>query len=357
METPNRSTGSTLKEVADAAGVSIAAVSKVLHGRGKNVRVSTVRAEAIREAAEKLRYSPNALARSLRTSRTHTIGLIWEQMQRIADGPLYYVHLLDGVSHILFQHHYRLTILPEIPEIQPVRALSDGRLDGVIWCKMPDDPLLIEEFRHSPLRVVALNSPVPSDPEAYPSVTCDNEGGAALVVDHLVALGHRRILFALDLGWQTAPDASARLEGFRAAMERHGLPFGDEDVVVWPVAAAPVAEWFAANPPHTAVFAWHEGLAGSILTQAAKAGISVPDELSVVGYDSTLYCDTTKPRLTAVKQPVREMAEVAAQLLIDLIEGRTPSPYSYLFPCTLDVRDSTSRPSPRSLARGAPSAQ
>ena len=70
MESTARSNGSTLREVAEAAGVSIAAASKVLHGRGKNVRVSVVRAEIIREAAEKLRYSPNALARSLRTCRT-----------------------------------------------------------------------------------------------------------------------------------------------------------------------------------------------------------------------------------------------------------------------------------------------
>jgi len=330
--------------VAEAAGVSVASVSKVLHGRGKNVRVSEVRAVAIREAAQRLRYSPNALARSLRMSRTYTIGLIWVQMQRIADGPLYYVHLLDGVSHILFQQHYRLTILPELPELQPVRALSDGRLDGVIWCKMPDDPDLIEDLNHTPLKVVALNSPPPSVAGAYPAITCDNASGARLVVDHLVGLGHKRILFALDPGWECAPDAHARLKGFGEAMAGYGLPFGPEDIVVWKVSDPAIGEWRASNPPHTAIFAWHEGLAGAILKAAGESGISVPGELSVVGFDSTLFCESTKPRLTAVRQPVREMAEVAAQLLIDLIEGKTPSELSYTFPCVLDVRDSTSHP-------------
>lgn len=344
MDSPAKNNGSTLKEVAVAAGVSIAAASKVLHGRGKNVRVSLARAELIREAAERLRYSPNALARSLRTSRTYTVGLIWEQMQRIADGPLYYVHLLDGVSHVLFKHHYRLTILPEIPEFQPVRSLSDGRLDGVIWCKMPDDPCLFEDLHHSPIRVVALNSPTPSVRDAYPSITCDNESGVKQVVDHLVGLGHKRILFALDQGWRTAPDAHARLKGFSEAMASHGLAFGDDDIVEWDVRAPAVATWKAANPPQTAIFAWHEGIAGNILVEAAKAGISVPQDLSVVGYDSTMFCETTKPRLTAVRQPIREMAETAATLLLDLIEGRTPSPFSYNYPCTLDVRDSTSHP-------------
>ncbi|MEZ0325784.1 MAG: LacI family DNA-binding transcriptional regulator [Fimbriimonas sp.] len=356
MESTARSNGSTLREVAEAAGVSIAAASKVLHGRGKNVRVSVVRAEIIREAAEKLRYSPNALARSLRTCRTQTIGLIWEQMQRISDGPLYYVHLLDGVSQILFQQHYRLTILPEIPEIQPVRALSDGRLDGVIWCKMPDDPCLVEEFSHSPLKVVALNSPASSQPNAYPCVTCDNEGGVAQVVEHLVSLGHKRILFALDEGWQTTPDAVARLNGFRIAMDAHGLPFGSEDIVEWDIKAPALAAWKATNPPHTAIFAWHDGIAANILSEAASVGIRVPQDLSVVGFDSTMFCETTKPRLTAVRQPIREMAETAAQLLIDLVEGRTPSSFFHSFPCTLDVRDSTSHPphyqAPSTQSRG-----
>src|SRR5579862_6993689 len=216
--TSPRSNGSTLKEVADAAGVSVASVSKVLHGRGSTIRVGAERAATIRAAAERLHYSPNALARQLRSSRTYTIGLVWEHMRSIADGPLYYVNLLDGVAKQLFAKHYRLTILPELPAYQPVRVLSDGRLDGVIWCKMPHDAAILQELVHTPLRVVALNSPPPREPHGVPFISCDNEGGAALVVDHLVGLGHTRILFALDHGWESTPDAHARLAGFRTAM-------------------------------------------------------------------------------------------------------------------------------------------
>jgi len=265
-------------------------------------------------------------------------------MKSIADGPLYYVHLLDGVSKRLFANHYRLTILPELPPLQPVRELSDGRLDGVIWCKMPHDEEILIELGHTTLRVVALNSPPPRQQHGVPFIHCDNEAGAALVVDHLVSLGHRRILFVVDLGWETTPDAHARLAGFRAAMQRHGLPCGEEDLAVWPIANPPVAEWYREQPVHTAVFAWHEGVAGQILDAAHSAGIRVPEAFSVVGFDSTMYCESTKPRLTAVRQPVREMAESAAQLLIDLVEGRAPSTASQCFPCSLDVRDSTSPP-------------
>jgi LacI family transcriptional regulator len=265
-------------------------------------------------------------------------------MRSIADGPLYYVNLLDGVAKQLFANHYRLTILPELPADQPVRALSDGRLDGVIWCKMPHDAAILKELEHTTLRVVALNSPPPREQHGVPFIFCDNEGGAALVVDHLVGLGHTRILFALDPGWETTPDAHARLEGFRKAMRRHGLPCGDADVIVWRIVNPAVAEWHDTKPIHTAIFAWHEGLAGRILDAAHTAGIRIPHAFSVVGFDSTMYCESTKPRLTAVRQPVREMAEHAAQLLIDMVEGRETPTSSQCFPCSLDVRDSTSPP-------------
>jgi LacI family transcriptional regulator len=324
--------------------VSVASVSKVLHGRGKNIRVSEARAVTIREAAERLRYSPNALARSLRTSRTHTVGLVWEDMRSIADGPLYYVYLLDGVANTLFSQHYSLTILPELPGFQPIRSLSDGRLDGVIWCKMPQDPAIDEELSHSSLKVVALNALSPVSAGLYPVVNCDNRGGAALVVDHLVELGHRKILYACDSGWEHTPDAIARLDGLREAMHRHGLVFQAEDIVEWTDPSETFPDWYARNTGHTAIFGWQEAIAAKILVAAQVAGVSVPDELSVVGFDSTNFCESTIPRLTAVQQPIREMAALASQILLDLIEGQEPSQNSYSFPCKLDVRESTAPP-------------
>lgn len=342
-----RPNGTTLRQVAEAAGVSVSAVSKVLHGRGTNIRVSEATADTIRAAAERLRYHPNALAQSLRMSKTQTIGLIWEHMQSIADGPLYYVHLLDGVSQTLFANHYRLTILPEIPAINPVRALSDGRLDGVIWCKLPSTPAIEEDLSHTPLKVVALNAEPPQTPDLYPSISCDNVGGARLVVDHLAGLGHKRILFAVDKGWETTPDAHARYQGFREGLAAHGLPFHADDVVEWDINRPPVREWLASEPPHTAIFAWHEGIAGKVLNALVAAGVRVPEDVSVVGFDSTMFCESLKPRLTAVRQPVREMASQAAQLLIDLVEGNPIDRRAIIYPCALDVRESTSTPAAR----------
>lgn len=343
-QSTERRTTATMKQVAEEAGVSIAAVSKVLHGKGDNIRISEARAENIRAAAKRLRYRPNALARSLRMSRTHTIGLIWENMAEIGEGPLYYVHLLDGVASELFRKHYRLTILPEVPKHGGVSQLADGRLDGVIWCKMPDNALLREDLEMAPLHVVGLNAPSPSH-HLCPSVSCDNEGGSHLVVDHLIELGHRNILFVIDRGSEDTPDAIARRNGYLAAMAKNGID-ANRSVVHWDKQDPEVHEWLRTNPKETAIYAWNEGLAGKIMERIQTAGFSVPGDISVVGFDSTLYCDSVTPRLTAVRQPIKEMAQTAAKVVLDLIEGKPLDRTSFTFPCTLDVRESTSLPAP-----------
>lgn len=332
---------STLRQIAGEAGVSISAVSKVLNGRGKSVRVGSATAQNIREVAQRLNYVPNVLAQSLRMSRTRTVGLVFENFGSIADGPEFYVHLLDGVATELFKRHYRLMILPEIDRQHPLASVGDGRMDGVIWCKMPPERATIDQLQHSPVPFVALHAPPPEAPTDTVFISCDNAGGARLAVDHLVGLGHRRLMFVLERHEETTPDAQARLGGFLEACTSHGIDVQDEDVVTWSREADEFVHWHRKRGDQTAVFAWNERVASSILRRAAECRVSVPGELSVVGFDSTPFCDLTTPRLTAVRQPIRLMAGQAAHTLLDLIEGRMPSQYDQVFACTLDVRDST----------------
>jgi len=336
-----RKASSTLRQIADEAGVSISAVSKVLNGRGKSVRVSQTTADAIRDVAQRLNYVPNVLAQSLRMSRTRTAGLVFENFGSISDGPEFYVQLLDGVAGELFKRHYRLMIVPEIDRLHPLSSVGDGRMDGVIWCKMPPERQTIERLKNSPVPFVALHAPPPEAPTGTVFISCDNAGGARLAVDHLVSLGHRRLLFVLERHEETTPDAQARLGGFLDACTNHGIEVRDEDVVTWSRDADEFAKWHRKRDRQTAVFAWNERVASSILRRAMEHRVSVPHDLSVVGFDSTRYCELTSPRLTAVRQPIRLMAGQAAHTLLDLIEGRAPSQYDQVFACTLDVRDST----------------
>jgi len=328
----------TLKEVAQAAGVSTAAVSKVLHGSGGSVRVSAEKATYIRQVARDLSYVPNALARSLRSSRTHTVGVLFENLSRVADGPLYTMHLLDGVGSELFKRHYRMTLLAELNHDDIPGSLADGRLDGVIWCKLVRDEAISRALRDAPIPIVAMNAPLNTETVF---VTCDNVGGIEMGVEHLWNLGHRRILFAREREEANTPDGSDRLAAFRGAMAKRGAPALEEDIATWDWNLDMFAEWWASEPPHTAIIAWSERCAGRLLTQCALNEVSVPGQLSVLGFDSTLYCESTRPRLTAIRQPISEMASAATRLLLDMLDGKDPDQTSHVFPCMLDVRDST----------------
>lgn len=328
----------TIREVAAAAGVSPAAASKVLHGRGESVRVGAERAEHIRKVAIQLNYRPNLLARSLRTGRTNNVGLVFDKFGSIADGPLYYMDLLEGVASTLFPQHYRLTILPELPTEDPLSALGDGQLDGVIWCKLARDEKALRLIHDAPLPIVAMNAPAPAEPTEAVFVACDNEGGIELAVDHLWSQGHRHILFVREEEELDSPDQMARAEAFRVSMARRNA---QADVVTWDWYGKAFAAWWANRPPHTALIGWSERCASMLLRQADANGVRLPEQVSLVGFDSTRYCETTRPRLTAVRQPIRDMARHATETLLDLIRGCRPEKHSFVFPCALDVRDST----------------
>jgi len=343
MKPRARRNGATLKDVAAEAGVSIAAASKVLHGRGSNIRVSPEKAENIQTAARDLNYVPNSLAQSMRLGRTGAIGLVFENFGRISGGPLFYVHLFDGVVGELFPKGYRLTVFPEIDPLSPLGIVSDGTVDGVVWCKLPETPEFTEAAKQSPVPIIALNSRPPDSPDHVTYVSCDNPGGSALMVEHLTSLGHQRILFAMERREDKTPDALSRLAGFEAACKRMRVPFeSDRDVVVWSQDAAELPLWLKERHPHTAIFAWNEGFGASVLRQLLACGVRVPEEMSVAGFDSTQYCDTLNPSLTAVRQPILEMASYATRLLLEQIaQGRERRTPDVIFPCSLDVREST----------------
>lgn len=336
----------TIREVARAAGVSPAAASKALHGGDARVRVAPARVVEIRRIAKELNYYRNAYAGLLRGAPSRTIGVLFEGFSNIAGGPLYYTHLLDGLSSELFARHYRLTLLPEVDHENLLGSLADGRLDGVVWCKLGGDEVRALTA-DCPIPIVAMNADPSTLPDGIPSVVCDNVGGVELATDHLWTLGHRRILFLHERDEREAPDLIVRRLAFAEAMARRG---GEATFAAWTWDLAEFGDWWSSGPPETAILTWSERCAGTLLGRATAQGVRVPHDLSVVGFDSTAYCETVSPRLTAVRQPIAEMARVAARRLLSLIDSSPfdadlPSNSSTLFPCSLDVRDSTARPS------------
>ncbi len=331
----------TLKDIAKAAGVSTSAVSHILHGGNSNIRVGEVKAAEIRRVAKDLNYIPNALARGLRVNRTHIVGVLFENFAGIDSGPLYIASLLNGVARTVMPRHYILAILSEVDHDDVVGSLSNGRLDGVIWCKMARDSRVADQIRNCQIPIVAMNG---RGETGSIFVACDNRMGIELAIDHLVELGHQRILFVNEVEEDTAPDRIERRSAFIDAMERRGL---QSDTVSWDWAMSSFVEYRKAGGNHTAIIGWSERCAGQILVRAREIGLELPGDLSVVGFDSTNYCETTTPRLTAIRQPIGEMAEMAARLLLRLIDGEQPE-CPPIFPCSLDVRRSTAAPRQKS---------
>ena len=335
----------TIRDVALAAGVSPMAVSKALHGKGSNVRVSPETAELIRKTAKELRYTPNSVARHLRRGKTRTIGLIFEQFGRLASGSQYFVHLLDGVTAAAFEAGYSLTICPKVIRGDVWGTLGDGRFDGVIWAKFSSEPNTVQELEHTRMPVVMLHAPAPAERSKKVNyVCCDNRQALGLAVRHLALLGHRRIGFVYDLANAYSDEFRDRRDGFFAACAEEEIRCSEADCIGLTIEGDGFEEWWRGSPDQTALILMTETLAGPIYARAAKLSISIPERLSIVGFDSTQYCDMLLPRLTAISQPIQQMAERATEVLIDWIEGRCGAAQCLVYPCGLDIRDSTVRP-------------
>lgn len=333
----------TLRDVAEAAGVSIMAVSKVLHGRGATVRVGAETAERIRRVAGELRYQPNHIARSLRSRQTQTVGVVLQHFDGISDQNPYYPHVFNGLIRALFPAGYTLAICPKLVQRSDEGVISDGRFDGILWCRPDFTEDSVQGLRHSRIPVVMMHAPPGSAP-GVPTFCANNEGAMRQVVEHLAGLGHRRIGFVIDPVNAPTAEGRDRAAAFESAIAAAGL---EGDVLVWSYDSPELAAYRNGGGAHTALAAFSDFHGGQLLEACARFGIRVPEDLSVVGFDSSSYCELTQPRLTSVSQPVERIAFEATTHLISLIERGSAgdSGDSFIYDCGLDVRDSTARPS------------
>ena len=309
----------SLTDVAKAAGVSIATASRVL--TGADYPVADITRQKVLIAARQLDYQPNLVARSLRTDRSHTVGIIVENILSPFIPPI-----VRGIQDRLKQHDYLGIILnsdwdPAV-ETQAVERLRMSQIDGIIF---------VESYLRSAEEVEALidkpflfvhrlvNSQGPN------SIVPDDRYGARLAVSHLVSLGHRRIAF---IGGPEEWDAAInRLAGYREELAASGLPYdpglvrrGDWQVQSGFVAAQDllaVTNAQALRP--TAVFAANDLMAQGVIYAAQDAGLRVPGDLAVVGYDDRDFAGFVRPALTTVQMPCEKMGHVAVESFLRLV--------------------------------------
>ena len=325
--------------MANLAGVSRAAVSGVLFGPKSTIRVSPETAERVREAAKELGYRPNARARSFKSGRTGTIGLLHGDgfPRAHASKSRYFAALLDGIIDGAFEHGLTLGICPQLFSRTPEDVMADGRFDGLVWYSTFPSAANAERIRQCSVPIVVVHSQASDFGNRLPTVICDNEGGIRMALEHLAGLGHRLVAFAYDAEYLLS---ESRLR--RDAFLRQAPEFGIEPSLIDVRGnRSGVEEYVASRRPHTAIIAHNEEMAADFLVELQTRGVAVPGEVSVVGFDSTDLCESVRPRLTAVSQPLHELGRRAVNMLVEVIGGRMPEPLERVLPCGFDIREST----------------
>jgi DNA-binding LacI/PurR family transcriptional regulator len=327
----------TMDDVARRAGVSRALVSLVMH---RSPKVSTASRQAVLDAAAELGYRPNLIARNLASKQTRTFGLIINDLHNP-----YFPAVADGVRAAAEAVGYRILLssafLDDANEAAAIDMLIDYRVDGVILTGARVDEAVIERAARSvPLVVVSR----PMTAAFIDTVNNDDRMGAALATEHLIALGHEHICH-IDGG--DGAGSAQRRAGYAATMRRHGLEPDVEHGAFTEASGLRAAERaLRSGRPITAIFAGNDLSALGALDAIDAAGKSVPDDMSLVGYDDTFVAALRHVSLTSVDQNRERLGQLAVTSLIERIEhGRTVAVHKTTTP-RLVVRSTTAAPRP-----------
>jgi DNA-binding LacI/PurR family transcriptional regulator len=334
--------------VAERVGLSTAAVSRVLNGSPAAKSIPKATQERILAAARHLNYRPNLLARSLRRGRSHTVGVLVPEVSEgyatLVLSGLEYGLLQAGYFYYLISHHHRADLIEQSQSMLVERAV-----DGIIAI---DTALL----KHRPLPTVTISCPDKHD--WVTNIVLNHRKAAELAIDHLTGLGHRHI--ALIKGQAFSSDTEPRWQAIQQAAAKANLRLNPE-LVAQLEGDSPSHEpgYFAAQrlmtskAPFTAIFAFNDVSAIGAIRAVREAGLRVPQDVSIVGFDDVQSAAFQNPALTTVRQPLRTMGILAAEAIVRQIASPSEHPPSRLVIVDpeLIVRDSTCPPSLKKQAR------
>lgn len=340
---------STIKDIANRAGVSTATVSYVINGTRF---VSPELRERVMSAVIALDYRPNAVAQSLRQKRTRTIGLIVPD-----NSNPFFAEVAKGVEDAGFDAGVSVMLCNSDGtfdrELRYLKLLRDKQVEGVVFiATTPRVDHLAGIVDHS-IPVVVFYRNVPQFD--VDTLVVDNFGGGCLATEHLVELGHTRIACVAPASVDSP--SSLRVSGFRRAMEEAGLPI-DERLIYhgdnrFAGGRDGAEHLLATGKPFTAVFAGNDVMALGAMRTFQQRGLAVPGHVSVIGFDGIALGDFVTPSLTTVLQPRYDAGRTAFRLLLERIEaGYSGPPRAIELETRLVVRESTAPP--RSHGTAAP---
>ena len=329
----------SIKDIAQMAQVSHSTVSRALH---HSPLVNGETGDRIRQIARRVGYRPSAAARSLVTKKTWMIGVV---VTTIADP--FVAELVSGIEETANEHGYSVFLAnsnadPE-RELRVVHSFHERLVDGILVTASRVGALYLPRLTELKAPIVLINNQHPG--EFAHSVVIDNVTASRAATAHLIQLGHRRIAYIGDrCGFQSDTE---RFTGYRQALDLAGLAFWPELVVHGAGHAesgGPALETLLslAQPP-TAVFCYNDMTALGALRTLHARGLSVPDDISLVGFDDLFIASYTQPLLTTVRQPRQQMGRMAMEMLLKLCAGQEATS-SVKVSGELIVRESTAPP-------------
>ncbi|MFH0517073.1 LacI family DNA-binding transcriptional regulator [Streptomyces sp. M41] len=332
------STRPTSRDVAQAAGVSQAAVSLVLGDKWRG-RVSEATAERVREAARRLDYRPNLAARNLRLGRTRTVLLVVPALTTE-----FFAGVYTGAARIAAQHGFGVVLYPSPEGIGPARdpfASAQAALDGVIASSMAADALTA--IRGDQLPLVMLDSD-PTGSLGAATVNLDITDAIRQVTEYLLGLGHRRFLhLAADVASWTFEVRAQELDTRLAEVPGTSLLTARAPISIEGALNAAATALAAKGPRPTAIICDDDKLAAGAYKAVRRLGLRVPDDISVTGLDDLALATAIDPELTTVRLDAELFGERGMQALLAVLEGRVPQEGD--IPVQLVVRGSTAPPS------------
>jgi len=328
----------SIKDIAKAAGVSHSTVSRAL--RDSPLVASATRGR-IQQLAHEMGYSPSSIARSLVTRRTDTVGLV---VTTIADP--FWGEVVHGIEEACLEAGRSLILCqsqgePE-REVTAVRMLREKRVDAIIVAASRVGSLYLDLLTEIQVPIVLINNQQAG--RYIYSVSTDNIYGARLATEYLIGLGHRRLAY---VGGPSVAEDADRLRGFQRALTDATLPHDPQLVTRGDGRVsggeAGLHQLLAQPNCPTGVFCYNDMTAIGVLRACRTAGIAVPDQLSVVGYDNITLSAYVCPPLTTVAQPMHEMGRRATDMAQTLMRGEE-TVENVVMPVELLVRESSARP-------------
>lgn len=308
----------TIKDVAKAANVSVATVSRVLHNL---TGFSDKTKQKVLEAVEELGYQPNAIARGLINKRTQTIGVLFPDVSSNFSSDI-----LHGVEDAAHEKGFSVIVCNTAEDgkrtMKYLQVLREKQIDGIVFTSEFLKDEYYEALNDMRVPVVLVNTQ--THKHMIPYVKVDDRQAAYQATDYLIRNGHREI--AMISGTLTDPIAGTpRVEGYKQALADHGIEV-DEDRIAYgnfghESGRQAMHKLLAEAPSFTAVFAASDEMAVGAMGAAFEKGLKIPDDLSIIGYDDLNISRMIYPPLTTVHQPLADMGRLATEKLIALIEN------------------------------------